>query len=574
MEQETLVSQQETTSVKDNGFRFKTPADVQDLQDQPAKQALLNNLWHRNLTGFTHQAILGNPYTQVYSDHSIDYIDPTQDDAGPWSPAPIEWSPFPGRIRGYFQFNDPDTYYRLADTGYQDANETISFPPVPADPCNKADTDTKPFGPYGPRGWQDEYCEWAVIRNANNKITRIDFTCENPEYFYSLWQIDPDRVAEIYSNTLDKTVRKEDLYLTDPNTKQVIIDPSTGLPAYNPLNAFNSGPKATTTSGGAMHLTSTPNTLQTEIGLASLATILREKNYGNFNDLCCCSQYGQVNRNSDPNIGGKINTIVKNNDGISNQVTLKNPPGLYIQMPDLSLFEVPSGYKIQDFLHVRRGHQAQSNGGGTVDDYILHLTLEVPASTNLTVYDIKINGKNIDWAGQVAETFTMRIMGEYRAGTKKSPKSPCADDATNMLPQPLQLFHEDVFKAMINTTIKNPVGQDIPLLSNSSYVPPVLTRGQSYPMVLTMGYLLDPDQYGSPVIRIKNAFTFRVSVTKPPEKIYYATPGNSYPSEAWALYLNVHPNPDIDLNEEYKILVTYPALNYDGVEWPYILNLK
>ena len=35
-----------------------------------------------------------------------------------------------------------------------------------------------------------------------------------------------------------------------------------------------SGPHRTATTGGAMHLTSTPNTLQTETGLAGAATIL------------------------------------------------------------------------------------------------------------------------------------------------------------------------------------------------------------------------------------------------------------------------------------------------------------
>jgi hypothetical protein len=67
------------------------------------------------------------------------------------------------------------------------------------------------------------------------------------------------------------------LQLTDANGA-VVYDPVTGRPAYNPLNRWNSGPVVkrigdpASFSGGAMHLTSTPNTLQTELGLAGAAT--------------------------------------------------------------------------------------------------------------------------------------------------------------------------------------------------------------------------------------------------------------------------------------------------------------
>ena len=106
--------------------------------------------------------------------------------------------------------------------------------------------------------------------------------CENPEYWYSLWRIDPSVAAQKYQDALNfglppnspnmVTVKVEDVQLVDPSTGKPVIDPSTGNPAYNPLNKWNSGPLSirggTTSSGGAMHLTATPNTLQTELGLA------------------------------------------------------------------------------------------------------------------------------------------------------------------------------------------------------------------------------------------------------------------------------------------------------------------
>src|SRR5688500_7602079 len=134
--------------------------------------------------------------------------------------------------------------------------------------------------------------------------------------------IDPQKVADLYSSTLSwdaptaqqVTVPVSDLYLTDPSTGQVVTDPSTGRPAYNPLNKWNSGPVAvrgtSSNAGGAMHLTSTPNTLQTEMQLAGGATVLRQMGNTNPQALICCSQYGQAYRNSDPHIGQGVNQVV------------------------------------------------------------------------------------------------------------------------------------------------------------------------------------------------------------------------------------------------------------------------
>jgi hypothetical protein len=70
-------------------------------------------------------------------------------------------------------------------------------------------------------------------------------------------------------------VKKEDLYLLDEKGNSVIVR-ETGLPAYNPINKWNSGSSAIENGGGAVHLTSPPNSLGAEIYLGAAATILRE----------------------------------------------------------------------------------------------------------------------------------------------------------------------------------------------------------------------------------------------------------------------------------------------------------
>jgi hypothetical protein len=109
-------------------------------------------------------------------------------------------------------------------------------------------------------------------------------------------------------------VARADLELLDPKTGKPVIDPSTGAPAYNPLNKWNRGTVSVrggaNASGGAIHLTSTPNTLQTElVSAAATATILRDVGNSDAQQLGCCSRNTQPYRNSDFHIGQIVNQI-------------------------------------------------------------------------------------------------------------------------------------------------------------------------------------------------------------------------------------------------------------------------
>ena len=49
------------------------------------------------------------------------------------------------------------------------------------------------------RDVQDEYCEWNVTRDPQtDKITRVSFTSEGPEYWQFLAATAPDRLLELY----------------------------------------------------------------------------------------------------------------------------------------------------------------------------------------------------------------------------------------------------------------------------------------------------------------------------------------------------------------------------------------
>lgn len=536
-----------STSVKSarqavaTAFQFVPPANQQDFPDSPEQQAALNNQWNINLNGFTQQAILRDPWNLTNATDITNYVNPAVTPL----PAnlniqPIQWNAFPGRISYYFPQLSPDDVLSLADTGYQ-LDGTTSFPDITKDPCNGLPAKPKLYGPYGPRGWQDEYCEWAVTKNSAGQITRIDFTCENPEYWNSLWMIDPLRVLELYRSTLNKKqIQLEDLYLHDKSGKAV-IDPSTGRPAYNPLNKWNFGTVSDSNAGGAMHLTATPNTLQTEIGEAAGATSQRSSGNTNFNKLICCDQTGQPHRNSDPNIGGSVNQIV----GAGNAVTLANPPGLYIQLPNFSKYATPDGTDAASFWTIVRGQeQLTVDGNALPGNFILHAVYEVPASKGYTVSDITIDGAPIQWAGQIVQTFDMQLVAAafpqavpavQGCSVNTPPESTYA--------QPLQLLYQNIFTAMANTPIANPVQQPMALISNSTLIAPLAEQGAANLQMVLLGATVqaDPNNPGSwPAVTFDNN-DITATITSV-ASITYATPGNSYPAPALALYITVNIN--------------------------------
>ena len=231
---------------------------------------------------------------------------------------------------------------------------------------------------------QDEYLEWHVTRDpATQKITRVEFTCEGPEYWEFLALNAPDILLERYRTYISPNVQKTDLFVGNQ---------------YNPLNIWNS-------EKGAMHLTQGANTLNAEINIAAAATILRIKNnqlLTDANALIQCAGYGVASRASDPHIGDQVNQLAR--QGYS--ITLRNPIGLYIDKLDIAGFKKPDGTLVGNYFRILRGTPGQA----------LRAVYEVPATEQsggqpFVVGDIKIDGTNINFGGQIAKHITMKLTG-------------------------------------------------------------------------------------------------------------------------------------------------------------------
>ncbi len=579
--------------------QFSTPARQNDFPNNPTLWQLMQSLWSTNVDAFTRQCITGDPWNMQFESNQLWYYNPL--DTNMPTDAIVKavtWNAFPNRLNVYYgpgqQPPNPynfgfQTLWQMADTG---AYNNGTFPQIPATRCPEPNWKgtLQPYGPYGPRGWLDEYCEWSVTRrSSDNKIVRVDFCCENPEYWQTLWRVNPETAAQVYTDTLNAglppsapaiLVTVDDLTLYDPTTGKPVIDPSTGKPAYNPLNRWNSGPVservwagAGSDTGGAMHLTSTPNTLQTELGLAGAATVQRQMGNSDPQALICCSQYGQNFRHSDPHIGQSVNQVVGLATG-NLVVSLADPPGLYIQQPTDSVFQanfrlpkdpnLPAGASAKDCWQIIRGKETlidEMTGKPYPGNFILHVAFQIPAAwiaagVSFTVGDIQVQGPDgnfypIQWASQIAEQFNIGLFARafppgYQGATFYGPSGvtgatapvyPCVTGATGPVSQPLQIVYQDLWNAYYDTNVPNPAGFTMNLASNSSIIPPIIAQGASGHMALTAA-LGNEGATGLPDVYFQangvNATVLGMT------GIFYAVPGNSYPSASTLLNLFVN----------------------------------
>ena len=577
-----------------------------DFPPGSPQQLALDTQWDINVESWIRQAYVAS--IPVPGDPTYFY-DPSQTPIPQGTAAvQVTWPAWPNRIDFYLSASggdlaanpygwSHDQLLQLADTGFAGPNQTLPFPPIPAVwglQCPAIDWDPqymtlwKTFGPWGPRGWLDEYCEWSVARDDHGNVLRIDFVCENPEYWYTLWSIDPEAVRAIYESTLNFDVPAaraisvvlDDLYLLDPSSGQPVIDPSTGRPGYNPLNKWNAGPISIRgggqSSGGAMHLTATPNTLQTELGLASTATVQRQIDNTQTQALICCSQYGQIFRNSDPHIGQSVNQAVSAGP---NLVCLANPVGLYIQVPDMTNWiwrdgaDVPDGAQPSDCWQIVRGNlkltdpvtnqpfpgEDYINGDG-VGNFVLHAVMQIPkawleAGNSVTLSDILVDTVPLKWAGQVANHTKVGLYARpLPAGT--TPKQyPCQGLPPLQPPPPPtsppsqtanQLLYANLWNVYYNTSEPTPQPAQQTLASNTVIIAVRARQGSSSTMVVTASPPWSQQPYPQIQFSIDgtNVDASVIATVTNAESVTYAVPGNSYPSENTAFTIDVEISPD------------------------------
>ncbi|MFP8967784.1 hypothetical protein ACKC9G_14470 [Pokkaliibacter sp. CJK22405] len=467
-----------------------------ELLGIPQKLPAFTAEWSTYVEGWSTIARVGNPWSNLNDAPRDNYYNPLETPYGDVN-AIVPWVPYPQRMVTFFshdgaQYNpqlkrkltEEELYY-LADHGqitldgttfalYQadPASESSTLLQIPRNQCCHIDW-TGPYvdyEPLGPRGWLDEYCEWSIEHNDSGvagqqgKMQAITFTCENPAYYLALWDFDPNIVLRLYQAYIDKAAKLEDLYLKDSDGNTV-TDPTTGKPAYDTTNLWNRGTQRVAGKfGGAMHLTSGPNTLSAEIYLAAAASMQRDEKYCiSAQALLCAAEYGMVARNSDPTIGYNANMAA-----MKGPICLTDPVGLYIQQPEsFDSWKGPQGQDLSQYWEVCRGSAGTGPDGS---DQILQARFAIPQSAGFTIEDITINGVPVKYAGQVAQQLRVALSATARAEDNYDPVilDRVQDRIKDPQPWPVQLMSEALFNG-----------------NSASDLPTRLMAGSSYTFILT-----------------------------------------------------------------------------------------
>jgi hypothetical protein len=265
---------------------------------------------------------------------------------------------------------------------------------------------------------QDEYCEWKVFADsATGKIKRVVFTSEPPEYYKFLHDPGVPSLTDFSRRLLLR------LYQERCDGKAVsLADLEDAGGAYDPGNKWN--------NDYCVHLQQPNNKLGAQVNIGARAAIVRSDAAGNLvtsvKALIACDpgdEFGEVKRQSDPNIGDSVNKLAREN----RFVTLANPVGLYMIALDTTGWTTPDGTDAQTFWKVLKGKVDKD----PQKSMIVRAEFAVPASKKYTVSDITIGGVPIKFGSQIAEQVEMRL------GAQFGPKDKDPEGRTTVAPKPV-----------------------------------------------------------------------------------------------------------------------------------------
>lgn len=359
-------------------FRYDPPAAQNDFAGNPKEDELLQK-WS-NLIKDYFQYEIKNLRT-ILGQESLFFseIDRVLDNSVPTAPVP--WNGFPRNIQLRVNYDRSKQFQEVeirgqAPIGFTDRKLSQSI--------------------EQPYRQQDEYLEWVPIKKSG-RVVKYAFTAEGPEYWEFLAENDRNAVLALYKEFTGRNVDWTEISWNRDVWGQNRLGKPVKIYKIGDYNAYN----AVNLEECAAHLTHPANTLGAEIDLAAKATVQRADQSGNLvserRRLACCSDFGDPNRNSDPQIGRQVNLSVRG--GIS--LTLANPVGLYIQRFDNNRVADKDGNAIPDWWKIIRGK----------DGRVLRAEFGPPETSQLTLDDVRVGSSNdiLTSGGQLAELITMVI---------------------------------------------------------------------------------------------------------------------------------------------------------------------
>lgn len=320
-------------------FKFTAPGDLTEMNADAAED------WHAEVSGYFNGS--SNPPTASFAGSRNQFFNPADGIEADAVEKEIGWTAFP-RPLVISSATDEERWFLAEESRFE----------------------------------QVEYCEWSTARDANGKVLKITFTCEDRNYFRALFRRQPDVVLALYREHVSPDVQMSDL--TD------------GLGNYKPANRWN-----VNSSDGAMHMIGQPNTIGAAVELVAGACVVRSNPDGTMKtgarELILCGRYGDPERHSDPTIGAEVNELAR----AGHFIAIANPQQLAFESISFAGWDVPDGVAPEDCWTYTRGATGRAVRG----------VLEAPEGASFDVGDIRINGKNIRFGGQVADNIRIKVTG-------------------------------------------------------------------------------------------------------------------------------------------------------------------
>lgn len=385
-------------------WNFDAPGWLQDFSDPAAWHGAMEREAQGIVVNLV-QSVLGR---DEVTDAEVEATAPELAYANPANSAPpaaaqtvpiAPWSAFPKAVDRKAPFDLPDDPVdvdgSLRAAEHRGSEDLRNLP--------LQDRDRNPLD-LPVRDRQDEYCEWAVRRNSEGKMTKAIFVAEGYDYFDTLFSHDEQAVVDIYREfTQNNVLTADDLraprgvyFPGTPSRETMLISPG----RFNWRNRHNIDP-------GIVHLSHRANSLGAEVNLAGVSGLARRAvsggtlQPGDPERLLCCSLGGNPNRNSDPLIADQAYAQVL----AKRRFTLANPVGLYIASIEERV-TLPSGEAVpREWWRVVRGRDLWDSNKSRV----LRLELEVPAGENFVLGDLEVDGTPLVYGGQLARLLAIHL---------------------------------------------------------------------------------------------------------------------------------------------------------------------
>jgi hypothetical protein len=358
--------------------QYDTPAGIDDFEDDPQTRIEFRAAWHKEVQGIVIPKQQSEP--PPVGEPGLDAARGARSRAGVARGATSQLDPAPPEPEET-AWIDP-----LTEDAEEITARSLSWIAFPRQvlPARRRDERERAFAEAEANraGDQDEYFEWHTTRRPeDNKIVKVVFVTETPEYWRVLARTSPERLVQLYQELVSPEVQEADLF------EEQLTEDGAIEKVYVAGNRWN-------TTDGIVHFIVSINNLTLAVSLARGGATGRRP----------LDAYADPDHNKPQSVDNylprDVNALVRNK---GRRVAVQDPVGLYIDGWDDTGWTKPDGSPVGNYWRIVRG----------VPGRALRVEYEVPKDVEeregFVVGDIRIGGRPITYGGQIAEHMTSSL---------------------------------------------------------------------------------------------------------------------------------------------------------------------